>query len=149
MCDVSPSGSSTVLARRRERVRRFSCTLKCSIARSIIWDEQHRNQLIELVFTLSLSLWKANAATPRSLPSAVGWFAVHDSFHSTISLHRSMIHFGTIFPHGVFLPVFIAMHYGKCSLARDRHACRVDVRGQWRHSINQSLSDSLIYSFFI
>lgn len=30
-----PSGSSTVLARRRERVSRLSCTLSCSIARSI------------------------------------------------------------------------------------------------------------------
>lgn len=31
-----PSGSSTVLARRRDRVNRLSCTLSCSIARSII-----------------------------------------------------------------------------------------------------------------
>lgn len=31
-----PSGSSTVLARRRDLVSRLSCTLSCSIARSII-----------------------------------------------------------------------------------------------------------------
>ena len=45
-CDITmkphamllPSGSSTVLARRRDRVSRLSCTLSCSIARSIICE---------------------------------------------------------------------------------------------------------------
>lgn len=70
----SPSGSSTVLARRRERVSRLSWTLSCSIARSIIGSRSAGLKCRSVAAAVRLvPPWPALWFTDSYFPPAPPW----------------------------------------------------------------------------
>lgn len=94
-----PSGSSTVLARRRERVSRLSCTLSCSIARSIIGElstEMNRgNRLARRIYLFLMGVccsWASSMGAGRrgTVSLQTHWLTVHTFFfssHSALAIH--------------------------------------------------------------
>lgn len=90
----SPSGSSTVLALRSERVSRFSCTLSCSIARSIISERstwvRGRNKAWPVGVTWSYWQYVVPGRRPCApkkgsmSPGLTHWFTAHSFFPGTL-----------------------------------------------------------------